>query len=191
MKELVPEIVDDLNDFKIDKKEYPEQNIFKSLDLLSEEDDKIIEELLFEGKIPDKDFVNRVKLSGLGVSLSLIQLSKKLAAKLQIIEKYLSKLEDKLFNDETIETLETGELLQLYQGTRILFERTEDMLMKIQEKVDIDSVAMLLKGLNAKENGEEEAVDLSDGDDIDEIMNMISELKVKNAKEKLKKETEI
>ena len=50
---------------------------------------EIIEKLLFEGVIPDKEFVQRVKLSSLGVSLSLIQLAKKLAAKLQIIESYL------------------------------------------------------------------------------------------------------
>lgn len=190
MNEVInAELINELKDFEISEKEYQDQNFFKSLDLLSKKDDEIIEKLLFEGEVPDKDFIKRIKLSSLGVSLSLIQLAKKLSAKLQLIEKYLSKLEDKLFNDATLETLETGELLQLYQSTRILFERTEDMLMKIQEKVDIDSVSMLLKALNAKEN-EEESVDLDNSEDIDDIMKMISELKAKKAKEKLEKEKE-
>ena len=181
------ELVDDLKDLEINKDEYEDQNIFKSLDILSKKDDEIIENLLFEGEIPDKDFVKRVKMSSLGVSLSLIQLAKKLAAKLQLIEKYLSKLEDKLFNEKTLETLETGELLQLYQSTRILFERTEDMLMKIQEKVDVDGVAMTLKALNAKSENEEENIDIDNEEDIDDIMQMISDIKSKKQKRNLKK----
>ena len=191
MKDIIAaEIVDDLNDFKISDKEYEEQNIFKALTLLSKKDDEIIEKLLFEGEIPDKDFIKRVKLSSLGVSLSLIQLSKKLASKLQIIEEYLSKLEDKLFNEQTLNTLETGEMLQLYQSTRILFERTEDMLMKIQEKVDVDNVTMILKGLNAKSENTEE-VDFTDDEDVNEIMEMLSEIKMKKAREKIEEETKI
>jgi len=191
-KDLISaEIIDELKEFEITDKEYTEQNIFKSLDLLTKEDDKIIEELLFNGKIPDKDFVKRIKLSGLGISLSLIQLAKKLSAKLQIIESYLSKLEDKLFNEHLLDTMETGELLQLYQSTRILFERTEDMLMKIQEKVDIEQVSMLLKALNSKENEEDNGIDLDDSEEIDDIMEMIAEIKMKKAKEKLDKENKI
>jgi AraC-like DNA-binding protein len=186
-----PEILDELNELKITENEYQEQNIFKSLDILSKQDDEIIEKLLFEGVIPDKEFVQRVKLSSLGVSLSLIQLAKKLSAKLQIIESYLSKLEDKLFNEETLNTLETGELLQLYQSTRILFERTQDMLMKIQEKIDIDNVTMTLKALYAKDNEEETQLDLENNEDIDEIMEYIKEIRLKKAKEKLEEETKI
>ena len=188
---IKPELLDELNDLKITESEYQEQNIFKSLDILSKQDDEIIEKLLFEGVIPDKQFVQRVKLSSLGVSLSLIQLAKKLAAKLQIIESYLSKLEDKLFNEETLNTLETGELLQLYQSTRILFERTEDMLMKIQEKIDIDNVTMTLKALYAKDNEEETQIDLESNEDIDEIMEYIKEIRLKKAREKLEEETKI
>jgi hypothetical protein len=186
-----PEILDELKDFEITEQEYEEQNLFKSLDVLTEKDDKIIEDLLYNGNIPDKEFVKRIKLSGLGISLSLIQLAKKLAGKLQIIEKYLSKLEDKIFNDKTLDSMETGELLHLYQSTRILFERTEDMLMKIQEKVDVESVSMLLKALNAKENEEDEGVDLENQEDIDDIMQMLAEIKAKKAKEKLEEETKI
>ena len=186
-----PEILDELDELKITENEYQEQNIFKSLDILSKQDDEIIEKLLFEGVIPDKEFVQRVKLSSLGVSLSLIQLAKKLSAKLQIIESYLSKLEDKLFNEETLNTLETGELLQLYQSTRILFERTQDMLMKIQEKIDIDNVTMTLKALYAKDNEEETQLDLENNEDIDEIMEYIKEIRLKKAKEKLEEETKI
>jgi len=185
------DIINDLNELDIKSEEIPEQNIFKSLDILSKKDDEIIEKLLFDGDIPDKDFIKRVKLSSLGVSLSLIQLAKKLAAKLQLIEKYLSKLEDKLFNDQTLKTLETGELLQLYQSTRILFERTEDMLMKIQDKVDVEGVAMTLKALNAKSENEEESIDLENQEDIDDIMQMIAEIKAKKAKEKLEEESKI
>ena len=191
-KEIInPEILDELDELKITENEYQEQNIFKSLDILSKQDDEIIEKLLFEGVIPDKEFVQRVKLSSLGVSLSLIQLAKKLSAKLQIIESYLSKLEDKLFNEETLNTLETGELLQLYQSTRILFERTQDMLMKIQEKIDIDNVTMTLKALYAKDNEEETQLDLENNEDIDEIMEYIKEIRLKKAKEKLEEETKI
>ena len=192
MNEIISaDIINDLNELDIKPEEIPDQNIFKSLDILSKKDDEIIEKLLFDGDIPDKDFIKRVKLSSLGVSLSLIQLAKKLAAKLQLIEKYLSKLEDKLFNDQTLETLETGELLQLYQSTRILFERTEDMLMKIQDKVDVDGVAMTLKALNAKSENEEENIDLDNQEDIDDIMQMIAEIKSKKAKEKLENESKI
>jgi hypothetical protein len=184
------EILDELNDLKINEDEYEEQNLFKSLNLLSKQDDEIIEKLLFDGQIPDKEFIQRVKTSSLGVSLSLIQLSKKLAAKLQVIEEYLSKLEDKLFNETTLNTLETGELLQLYQSTRILFERTEDMLMKIQEKVDTESVAMTLKALYVKDNEDEDAqIDIDDSDDIDDIMEHIKNIRIQKAKQKLEEET--
>jgi len=60
---IKPELLDELNDLKITENEYQEQNIFKSLDILSKHDDEIIEKLLFEGVIPDKQFVQRVKLS--------------------------------------------------------------------------------------------------------------------------------
>ena len=183
---IKPDIIDELKEIDISNEEYEEQNVFKALDLLSEQDDKIIEELMFEGKIPDKNFIKRVKFSSLGVSLSLIQLSKKLAAKLQVIEKYLSKLEDKLFNETTLNSLETNELLQLYQSTRILFERTEDMLMKIQEKIDIDGITMTLKALNTKNEDENEEIEYDE--DIEDILEMISEIKQKKAKEKLEKE---
>jgi len=191
-KDLInAEIIDELKEFEITDKEYTEQNIFKSLNLLTKEDDKIIEELLFNGKIPDKEFVKRIKLSGLGISLSLIQLAKKLSAKLQIIESYLSKLEDKLFNEQLLDTMETSELLQLYQSTRILFERTEDMLIKIREKIDIEQVSMLLKALNSKENEEDDGIDLDDSEEIDDIMEMIAEIKMKKAREKLKEENKV
>ena len=184
------EILDELNDLKINEDEYEEQNLFKSLNLLSKQDDEIIEKLLFDCQIPDKEFIQRVKTSSLGVSLSLIQLSKKLAAKLQVIEEYLSKLEDKLFNETTLNTLETGELLQLYQSTRILFERTEDMLMKIQEKVDTESVAMTLKALYVKDNEEDNAqIDIDDSEDIDDIMEHIKNIRIQKAKQKLEEET--
>jgi len=174
---------DELSTFEEEK--YETQDTFKSLNLLTKEDDAIIEELLFKGKIPDKDFIKRVKLSGLGVSLQLIQLAKKLSAKLNVLEDYLSKLEDRLFDDRMIDKLETGEMLQLYQSTRILFERTEDMLMKIQEKIDMDSIEMTLKALHTKNEVEKnEEIEDYDEENLDEILQMIAQTKRKKAQEK-------
>jgi len=174
---------DELSNFEEEK--YETQDTFKSLNLLTKEDDAIVEELLFKGKIPDKDFIKRVKLSGLGVSLQLIQLAKKLSAKLNVLEDYLSKLEDKLFDDRMIDKLETGEMLQLYQSTRILFERTEDMLMKIQEKIDMDSIEMTLKALHTKSEVEKnEEIEDYDEENLDEILQMIAQTKRKKAQEK-------
>jgi hypothetical protein len=187
---LTVDVLDDndddfFNDLGIKEAPKVDQNIFKALDVLSEEDDKFVEELLFKGKIPDKEFIKRVKLSGLGVSLSLIQLSKKLAGKLQIIENYLSKLEDKLFNDSNLEDMSNGEMLQLYQMTRILFEKTQSSLMQIQEKIDVDSVEMMLKAMSTKAETEDESVPSSyDDDNIDDIMQMIVENKKKKIEEK-------
>jgi len=187
---LTVDVLDDndddfFNDLGIQEIKKPDQNIFKALDVLSEEDDKFVEELLFKGKIPDKEFIKRVKMSGLGVSLSLIQLSKKLAGKLQIIESYLSKLEDKLFNDGNLEDMSNGEMLQLYQMTRILFEKTQTSLMQIQEKIDIDSVEMTLKALSTKADTEDNDEPTTyDDDNIDEIMDMIVAQKKKKAQER-------
>ena len=123
-------------------------------------------------------------MSGLGISLQLVQLARKLSAKLQIIEKYLSRLEDKLFDERTINSMNTSEAMQLYSQTRILFERTENMLMQIQERVDLDNIEMTLKTLLSKEGLEDDGVDTPETDeleDLDEILDMIANKKREKA----------
>jgi len=182
--EAVIENEDFMNGLKDYSDEISEQNIFKSLDLLTEEDDEIINKLVFDGKLPDREFINRVKMSGLGISLQLVQLARKLSAKLQIIEKYLSRLEDKLFDERTINSMNTAEAMQLYSQTRILFERTEAMLLQIQERVDIENIEMTLKTLLSKEGLEEDGIETQETDeleDLDEILDMIASKKREKA----------
>jgi len=62
--------------------------------------------------------------------------------------------------------------------------------MKIQEKVDTESVAMTLKALYVKDNEDEDAqIDIDDSDDIDDIMEHIKNIRIQKAKQKLEEET--
>lgn len=151
--------------------------IFSDITSHTSAEDEEVMKLLRDGIIPEKKVVNRMKSTKLGISLAQLSLAKKLAGKLSIIENYLSLLENKLFDEKNIKAMSMEDTLSLYQSTRILFEKTNDMLMKITEKVDVDSIEMEIKTIGILDDD----ISLDNTEDLDDIMKYIKDRKKTNA----------
>jgi len=160
---------------------YVVQKTFSEISEQSSEEDTEVINILKNGEIPEKKIVNRLKATSLGINLAQLSLAKKLGGKLATIENYLSLLEDKLFDKKNIEAMNMEDTLTLYQSTRLLFEKTNDMLMKIQSKVDIDAIEMEIKTMSANVENDED-LSLNNSEDLDEIMKLIKDRKKQNDK---------
>jgi hypothetical protein len=108
------------------------------------------EELLRDNKIPDRDVAKLVSSTELSIDLSLASQAKQLSHKLLKLEHFLSKIEDRLFNDETIASLNEAELMQLYTNTRMMKQNSFQMLKEIRKEVDFDKLEVSIMALNAK-----------------------------------------
>jgi hypothetical protein len=164
------EVFDDKN-----RADYEPEKLFSEIAEHAHEEDLEVLDILKTGKIPGKKIVKRLKSTSLGINLAQLALAKKLGGKLIIIENYLSMLEDKLFNKDNINAMSMEDTLTLYQSTRVLFEKTNDMLMKLQKTIDIDSIEIELKSIAASD--EDEEVSLNNVEDLEQIMQFIKDKK--------------
>jgi len=126
------------------------------------------EKLAFEDKIPEKDIAKKVSLTQIEIDLGLASLAKSTALKLVKLEKYLSKIEDIIYNDETLTELDKGKLLQLYSQTRIMRSELLKSLTEIRSKIDFETLNAQIQALNIQNERNEIS-------SLDEIVNKILE----------------
>jgi predicted RNA-binding protein with EMAP domain len=119
---------------------------------LEEEHEKLISG---NSKVPKKEIADRVSTTMLEIDLSLVALMKSTSHKLLKLEKFLSKIEDIIFNDNTLEELDKGKLLQLYGQTRIMRGELLKSLNELREKVDTERLEGQIKSLNIQNNKNE------------------------------------
>ena len=119
---------------------------------LEEEHEKL---LSGEKKVPDKEIADKVSTTMLEIDLSLVALMKSTSHKLLKLEKFLSKIEDIIYSDETLVELDKGKLLQLYGQTRIMRGELLKSLNELKEKVDTERLEGQIQSLNIQNNKNE------------------------------------
>ena len=108
------------------------------------------EELLRDNKIPDREIAKLISSTELSIDIALAAQAKQLSHKLLKLEGFLSKIEDRLFNDETIAELDKSELMALYTNTRLMKTDAFKMLKEIKKDIDFDKLEVSIMALNAK-----------------------------------------
>jgi len=119
---------------------------------LEEEHEKL---LSGEKRVPDKEIADKVSTTMLEIDLSLVALMKSTSHKLLKLEKFLSKIEDIIYSDETLVELDKGKLLQLYGQTRIMRGELLKSLNELKEKVDTERLEGQIQSLNIQNNKNE------------------------------------
>ena len=125
--------------------------------------------LVKEQKIPERNIISEVSTSELAIDLAMANLAKQTAVKLQKLEGFLGKIEDKLFNEKILDDMNKGDLLLLYTNTRMMRGDSFRMLREIRKEVDFASLEANLLSLHAKESVK------NAGDDAGDRMNSILE----------------
>ncbi|MCK5536283.1 MAG: hypothetical protein KAI79_05610 [Bacteroidales bacterium] len=110
------------------------------------------ENLVRDQKIPAKDIIGQVSVTDMVIDLAMASLAKQTSVKLQKLETFLGKIEDKLFSDKTIKGMSAPELAGLYANTRLMRTDAFKMLKDIKKDVDFTSLEANLLSLHAKKS---------------------------------------
>ncbi len=110
------------------------------------------ESLVRDKKIPARSIISDVATAELAIDLAMANIAKQTAVKLQKLEGFLGKIEDKLFNDEILDKMNKGDLLLLYTNTRMMRSDAFRMIREIRKDVDFSSLEANLMSLHAKES---------------------------------------
>jgi len=124
------------------------------------------EKLVRDRKIPERNIISEVSTAELAIDLAMANIAKQTAVKLQKLEGFLGKIEDKLFNDEILDKMNKGDLLLLYTNTRMMRSDAFRMIREIRKDVDFSTLEANLLSLHAKES-------ISSSNNGDESMNSI------------------
>jgi len=165
MDQIETEVIDmelydarrELNDLTPESTEYSE---------VSEMTDNIkgeTESLVRDKKIPERSIINEVSTTELAIDLAMANLAKQTAVKLQKLEGFLGKIEDKLFKDDILEDMNKGDLLLLYTNTRMMRSDAFKMIREIRKDVDFSTLEANLLSLHAKESIKNATDDSEDG----------------------------
>ena len=110
------------------------------------------ENLVREQKIPDKDIIGQVSVTDMVIDLAMASLAKQTSVKLQKLETFLGKLEDKLFDEKNLAKMKPNDLANLYTSTRMMRTDAFRMLKEIKKDVDFTSLEANLLSLHAKKS---------------------------------------
>ena len=110
------------------------------------------ESLVRDKKIPERSIISEVSTTELAIDLAMANIAKQTAVKLQKLEGFLGKIEDKLFNDEILDKMNKGDLLLLYTNTRMMRSDAFKMIREIRKDVDFSTLEANLMSLHAKES---------------------------------------
>ena len=110
------------------------------------------ESLVRDKKIPERSIISEVSTAELAIDLAMANLAKQTAVKLQKLEGFLGKIEDKLFKDDILEKMNKGDLLLLYTNTRMMRSDAFKMIREIRKDVDFSTLEANLMSLHAKES---------------------------------------
>lgn len=120
------------------------------------------EKLVRDRKIPERNIINDITTAELAIDLAMANIAKQTAVKLQKLETFLGKIEDKLFNDDILDDMNKGDLLLLYTNTRMMRSDAFKMIREIRKDVDFSTLEANLLSLHAKESIKD-ATDEEDG----------------------------
>jgi len=141
-----------------------ENNNFSKISKYTKNIDDQTEKLIETNTLPTKEIISKVANTKLSVDLSFASVAQSTAIKLQKLEKFLGKIEDKLFSDKTLDNLSSADLLALYQSTRLMRTDAFKMLKDLRTDVDFDSLESQLLSLHQKmetSTSDEEKVSLN------------------------------
>jgi hypothetical protein len=110
------------------------------------------EKLVKDRKIPERSIIGEVSTTEMAIDLAMANLAKQTAVKLQKLESFLGKIEDKLFNDDILDDMNKGDLLLLYTNTRMMRSDAFRMIREIRRDVDFSTLEANLLSLHAKES---------------------------------------
>ena len=144
------------------------------------------EKLVSENTIPAREIVKDISTTETNIDLTLAALAKVTSVKLMKFEKYLSKIEDELFSDETLATMDKTQLMSLYTQARMLKKDSFDQLKQIKKDIDFSNLEINIMSMNAKNSTE------TFSEDINEILDKVinSEDFIIKAKEIQKEEND-
>ena len=110
------------------------------------------ENLVRDHKIPAKDIIGQVSVTDMVIDLAMASLAKQTSVKLQKLETFLGKLEDKLFDEKNLAKMKPNDLANLYTSTRMMRTDAFRMLKEIKKDVDFTSLEANLLSLHAKKS---------------------------------------
>ena len=110
------------------------------------------ENLVRDQKIPAKDIIGQVSVTDMVIDLAMASLAKQTSVKLQKLETFLGKLEDKLFDEKNLAKMKPNDLANLYTSTRMMRTDAFRMLKEIKKDVDFTSLEANLLSLHAKKS---------------------------------------
>ena len=142
--------------------EYGEVEEFREYSKVSDMTVRIKEEtenLVEHQTIPKRDIIGEVSTAELAIDLAMANIAKQGAVKIQKLEGFLGKIEDKLFTDEILNDMSKGDLLLLYTNTRMMKSDAFRMIREIRKDVDFANLEANLLSLHAKESVKEASGD--------------------------------
>ena len=117
------------------------------------------ENLVEHQTIPKRDIISEVSTAELAIDLAMANIAKQGAVKIQKLEGFLGKIEDKLFQEDILEDMSKGDLLLLYTNTRMMKADAFRMIREIRKDVDFANLEANLLSLHAKESVKEASGD--------------------------------
>ncbi len=110
------------------------------------------ESLVKDQKIPEKDIIGQVSVTDMVIDLAMASLAKQTSVKIQKLETFLGKLEDRLFEDGSLDNMSKADLAGLYSSTRMMRTDAFRMLKEIKKDVDFSALEANLLSLHSKES---------------------------------------
>jgi len=172
-KELIIDVIDsEMNKAEeiIGQTTADEITDYSDISTLTEHLEQQTEELVRSQKLPEKDIVGQVSTTDMVIDLALANIGKQTALKMTKLEKFLSKIEDQLFKDSTLEEMTKSDLLTLYTSTRMMKSDGFKMLKEIRKDVDFENLEASLLSMHSKESLKE---DEGSGGKMQSILNAL------------------
>ena len=141
----------------------PESTEYSDVSEMTENIRHETESLVKDRKIPERSIIGEVSTAELAIDLAMASIAKQTAVKLQKLEGFLGKIEDKLFNDDILDDMNKGDLLLLYTNTRMMRSDAFRMIREIRKDVDFSTLEANLLSLHAKESIKNATDDSEDG----------------------------
>jgi len=120
------------------------------------------EELVRGQTLPQKEVIGEVSTTDMVIDLSLANIAKQTSVKLSKMETFLSRIEDRLYDDKTLEKMNKHELMALYTNTRLMRTDAFKMLAEIRRTVDFSALEAQLLSMHSKESMRDDTVGQGD-----------------------------
>lgn len=137
---------------EIDEISRPVSTEFSDISKMTENLDAQTTKLVAEQQLPEKEVIGEVSTTDMVIDLSLANIAKQTSVKLNRMETFLSKIEDILYDDKSLEGMNKHELMALYTNTRLMRTDAFKMLSEIRKTVDFGLLEAQLLSMHSKES---------------------------------------